>query len=177
MPFYLWPMTSPLPVLAGCRLVMSGPCACFTSVYVQNLSAAHAFAATWGLFCTFFRLSLTSYGMNYFLIPHSLWPAPFRAGLYLIVGFFSFSPFFYSFLQFCISCCTILSFLLWCYLTQACWACRLSFSQWLSMVIGLILTWLASSCVPFSYWVSLAHLFFLGILGLFAFLGHPWPFF
>ena len=100
MPFYLWPMTSPLPVLAGCRLVMSGPCACFTSVYVQNLSAAHAFAATWGLFCTFCRLSLTSYGMNYFLIPHSLWPAPFRAGLYLIVGFFSFSPFFYSFLQF-----------------------------------------------------------------------------
>ena len=56
------------------------------------------------------------------LIPHSLWPAPFRAGLYLIVGFFSFNPFFYSFLQFCISCCTILSFLLWCYLTQACWA-------------------------------------------------------
>ena len=32
----------PLLVLVGYRLVMSGPCACNISMYVQNLSAAHA---------------------------------------------------------------------------------------------------------------------------------------
>ena len=120
MPSYFWPMTSPCLVLVRYRLVMSGPCTCFTSVYVQNLPAAHAFALAWGLFCTFCRLSLTSYGVSYFLIPHSLWPTPFKARVCLIVGFSSFSSFFCSFLQFCISCCTILSLLLWCYLTQAC---------------------------------------------------------
>ena len=44
MPFYLWPMTSSYPVLAGYTLVRSRPCACLSSMYVQNLSAAHAFA-------------------------------------------------------------------------------------------------------------------------------------
>ena len=107
--------------------------------------------------------------MNCFLIPHSLWPAPFRAGLYLIVGFFSFSPFFYSFLQFCISCCTILSFLLWCYLTQACWA-------------SLGLSFIFLPMTQHSYWSYyymacklLCPIFLLGILGSFVFLGHPWP--
>ena len=35
-------MTSPCPVLAGYRLVRSGPCVCLSSMYVQNLSATHA---------------------------------------------------------------------------------------------------------------------------------------
>ena len=44
------------------------------------------------------------------------------------------------------------------------------------MVIGPILTWLVGSCVLFSYWVSLAYLFFLGILGLFSNLAFLWVF-
>ena len=42
MPSYLWPITSPCPILAGYRLVRSKPYACLSSMYVQNLSAAHA---------------------------------------------------------------------------------------------------------------------------------------
>ena len=42
MPSYLWPMTSPPPVLAGYRLVMSRPYACFTSMYIWNLPTTHA---------------------------------------------------------------------------------------------------------------------------------------
>ena len=79
----------------------------------------------------------------------------------------------YSFAPFCslvtISCHTTLLFLLWCYLTQACWANCLFFSQLLNMIIGLFIILLAGSCVPF--------IFLLGILGPFAFLGHPRPFF
>ena len=45
-PYPLLPLTHDpqLPVLAGYRLVMSRPYACSTSMYVQNLFAAHAFA-------------------------------------------------------------------------------------------------------------------------------------
>ena len=73
-PYFLLPLTHdpPLPVLAGYRLVMSRPCACSTFVYVQNLFAAHAFAVIWRLICTFCHPSLTSYGVSYFLISHSL---------------------------------------------------------------------------------------------------------
>ena len=78
----------PLFILAGYRLVMSGPCACSTSMYVQNLSTAHAFAVVWRLICTFCRPSLTSYGISYFLIFHSLWPAPFRGWALLDCGLF-----------------------------------------------------------------------------------------
>ena len=42
--FYLWPMTSLCPILAGYRLVRFGPCTCLSSMYVQNLSTAYAFA-------------------------------------------------------------------------------------------------------------------------------------
>ena len=72
MPSYLWPMTSPCPVLAGYRLVIYGPCTCFTFMYVYNLSAVHAFTVVWRLVCTVCRSSLTSYGVSYFLMSHSL---------------------------------------------------------------------------------------------------------
>ena len=79
-PCPLLPLTHnpPLPVLAGYKLVISGPYMCSTSVYVQNLPAAHAFAMFWRLICTFYRPSLTSYGISHFLIFRSLWPALFR---------------------------------------------------------------------------------------------------
>ena len=120
-PFFSWPdhallpltYDPPLLVLARYRLVVSEPYACSTSVYVQNMPTAHAFAMVIRPVCTFCPPSLTTYVMSYFLISHpfmacSLWGwALFDCGL-----FFSFSPFFCSFLQSCISCCTILIFLL-----------------------------------------------------------------
>ena len=33
---YLWPMAPPCPILAGYRLVMPGPCACFPFKFVQE---------------------------------------------------------------------------------------------------------------------------------------------
>ena len=33
---YLWPMAPPCPILAGYRLVVPGPCACFPFRYVQE---------------------------------------------------------------------------------------------------------------------------------------------
>ena len=57
------------------------------------------------------------------------------------------------------------------------WVYCLFFSQWLSMAIGLFITLLASSCVPFiSSWASLAHLLSLGFLRLFPNSTLPWSF-
>ena len=73
-PYPLLPLTydPPLPILAGYKLVMFGPCMCSTFVYVQNLSAAHAFAVVWKLVYAFYHSPLTLYGVNCFLISHSL---------------------------------------------------------------------------------------------------------
>ena len=57
----LWPTT---PILAEYKLVVPKPCACSTFVYVQSLSAAHAFAMVWRLIYALCRSSLTSYGVN-----------------------------------------------------------------------------------------------------------------
>ena len=78
IPSYLWPMTSPRLVLVGYRLVMHGPCACFTSMYVQSLPIAHALAVIWRPVCTFCQSFLASYGVgcfliSYFLLPYFLW--------------------------------------------------------------------------------------------------------
>ena len=43
MPSYLWPMTSPCPVLVGYRLVRFGPCACLSFMNVQNLPTARVY--------------------------------------------------------------------------------------------------------------------------------------
>ena len=79
-PYLFFPLIHdpPLPVLAGYRLVMSGPCTCSTPMYIQNLSAAHAFAVVWRLVCVFCHSSLTLYGVNCFLISHSLQLAFFK---------------------------------------------------------------------------------------------------
>ena len=105
-----------------------------------------------------------------------------KAGLCLIMGFPLFGPFFaYSvillpFLSYH-SAIPIVVFFNPCFLGLF-WACCLFFSQWLNMVIEFILMLL---------WAFLTHYiacgplcpisFFLGILGPFAFLEHPWPIF
>ena len=68
MPSYLWPMTSPCLVLVEYRLVRSGPYACLSFIYVQNLPTAHAFAMV-GLH------SLPSV-FDYFLVPLSFMACP-----------------------------------------------------------------------------------------------------
>ena len=97
---------------------MSRPCTCSTSVYVQNLLAAHAFAVVWRLICTFCHPSLTSYDVSYFydfsfFMACSLQGLDFAWLWALLLSTYSFAPF-------CslatISCYTTLSFLLWCYL-------------------------------------------------------------
>ena len=102
-------------VLAGYRPVKSGPCACSTSVCVQNLPAT--FVVVQRLLCTFCCPSLTSYGMSYFLIPHSLWPISFRGRALLDYGLFFLQPtllllsvVLLSFLAvpFCHSCCDVI---------------------------------------------------------------------
>ena len=69
MPSYLWPTTSPCPVLAGYRLVRFGSCACLSSVYIQNLLATHASTMV-GLHSlpsvlNHFMVSLSFYGLPY----------------------------------------------------------------------------------------------------------------
>ena len=52
--------------------------------------------------------------------------------------------------------------------TRLLWACCLFFSRWLNMVIGIF--------YYITCWLLRPIYFFLGILGPFTFLGHPWPF-
>ena len=154
----LLPLTSPPPVLAGYRLVMSKPCACFISMYIQNLPATHSFAVVWRFVCTSCRLSLASYG---FLASHSLKLASFGARLLLGYGLFFLQPtLLLFFCSLCVSCCIALPFLLWRYLTQACWA-------------SLSLLFILPSMTQYSH---LGFLVTLGILGPFTFLGPFWPF-
>ena len=92
MPFYLWPMTSLCPVLAGYRLVKSGPCACLPSMYVQNLLAAHTFAVV-GLY------SLPSV-LDNFLVSLSFMACPIWGWAFLDGGlYFFFSPPFFLLLS------------------------------------------------------------------------------
>ena len=77
------------PVLAGYRLIVLGPCACSTSVYVQSLSAAHTFSMDWRFIYAFCCSFLISYGVNYFLILHSLWLASSKGWALLDYGLFS----------------------------------------------------------------------------------------
>ena len=80
----------------------------------------------------------------------------------------------------CISCHTALLFLLWCYLTQACWASLGLLLIFPSMTqyshLDFLVTVLAGSCVPFSFWASLAHLLSLDPFGSFPNSAFPWAF-
>ena len=154
-------MISPPPVLVGYRLVRSGPCACFTFMYIWNLLVGHASAVAWRLVCIFCRPSLAFYGMIHFLASHSLKPALFRG--WAFAWPWAFPPSAQSLAFFCslyVSCHTALSFLLWCYLTQACWAS-----------LDLLLTF--PSMTQYSH---LGLLVTLGILGPFNFLRTFWSF-
>ena len=161
MPSYLWPMTSPPPILARYRLVMFGQCACFSSKYIQNLPTAHAFAVVWRLVCTFCHPSLTSYGMSHFLASHSLKPTPFEAGFLLGRGLFLLQPtlllfsaiFVFPVVLLCYSCYGVI----WPKPAGPLWACCLFFPQWLSMVIWAF----CLRCL----WALVSHFLF----------GHPWP--
>ena len=109
---YLWLMTSPCPVLAGYRLVMSGPCVCLSFMYIQNLPATHAFAVV-GLH------SLPSVFWLFFGFPFFYGLLHSGAGPCLTMGFAFLQPTIFSAT---ISCHTTLSFLLRICLPQSCWA-------------------------------------------------------
>ena len=103
---------------------------------------------------------LMTWAIFWFLILYGLFPL--RAVLCLIVGSSSFSLLSYSFRSLApISFRTTLSFLLWCYLTPACWASLGMLLILLSMTqyghLGFVL-----HCL----WALLSHLFPFG---------HPWP--
>ena len=111
---------------------------------------------TWKLVCTSCRPSLASYGVIHFLASHSLKHALFRG--WVFTWLWAFPPSAYSlaiFCSLCESCRTALSFLLWRYLTQACWA---------SLDLLLILP----SLTQYSH---LGFLVTLGVLSPFTFLG------
>ena len=144
MPSYLWPMTSPCPILAGYRLVMSRPYACLSSMYVQNLPTAHAFIVI-GLH------SLLSI-FYYFLVSLSFMACPTQGlGLawWWALPFFS-PPFFLlpsPAIPLYHSCYEFA------YLNpvRPLWACHLFFYQWPSTTIGSFITSLAGSFIPFVF--------------------------
>ena len=162
MPSYLWPMTLPPPVLAGYRLVMFRPYACFTSMYIQNLLAVHMFTVVWRLVYTFCCPSSASYSVSHFLASHSLKPAPFRAGFLLGCGLFLLQPtllLFSTVLAFpvvplCYSCCDVT------WLNVA--------GPLLGLLFILLPMTLAQSLVLLLHYLQapMSHLFLLG---------HPWP--
>ena len=176
-----WPTT---PVLVGYKLVVPESCVCSTSMCVYGLFAAHAFAMTWRLICTFCWSFLTSCGMNgslslrffFFFFINVLLPS--WAGPYLIVGFYFSNPFFALFVGLlallpCYS--VILAVLLFdsCLLGLFFWAyCMLSlclilvakYYHWASdhAILGLLGSF-------HRFRASLAHFIILGILGPFKF--------
>ena len=145
--------------------------ACAWFMCVQNLPVV--FAMVLSLFCTFCRPFLTSYGMSYFLIPHSLWSTPFRGWALL-----DYRPFFLRPTLLLLSA-ILLSFpvvpschsyydVIWPQPAGPLWACCLFFSQWLNMFVWALYYIACGLFCPIY--------FLLGILSSFAFLGLPWPF-
>ena len=132
---------------------------------------------------------LIAWAVFWFLILYGL--LPLGVGLCLIVGFSSFSLFFYSFLSLAtISCRITLPFLLWCYLTWVCWASLglllilLSITQyghWIHThaILGLFFYYIACGLLcPIYFFLSIlgpfAHLLSLGVLGPFSNFAYPW---
>ena len=129
------------------------------------------FAAVWRLVCTSYRPSLTSYGMSYFLIPHSLCPTPFSGRALLDCGFFFLQPVLlflsaillpFLVVPLCHSCYDVI----WPQPARPIWACCLFFFLMTQYGhLGFVL-----HCL----WAFLSHLFPLGHPWPFAFLGLPW---
>ena len=183
---YLWLMTSPRLVLAGYRLMMLRPCACFTSMYIQSLPTAHScrdletclhilpviLGFLWReLFSDFiFSAPLLPLGLGF----AGLWASfslahPFTLSVAL--------PLFPAILL-CYFCCDVI----WSRPAGTLWACYL----WLSIVIwAFSIVLLTGSCVPFVFswhpwpicfpWASLAVFLTLHSHGLFTSLGFPGP--
>ena len=145
----------------------AGPYACSTSACVQNLPAA--FAVVWRLICTFYQSSLTSYGMSYFLIPHSLWPTPFNLPFYSFLQFcFHLLPFHFAILAMILfdpSLLGLFGLAAYSSLNDSIWS------------FGLCITLFVGSFVPFiSSWPSLTHLLSLGFLDPFLNSMFSWAF-
>ena len=107
--------------------------------------------------------------MNYFLIPHSLWPAPFRGWALLDCGLFFFQPIFLLFFA-------VLHFLL----HYSVISIVVLFDPSLLGLFGLAVYPSPNDSDghwSYSYMACrlLCPIFLLSILGSFVFLGHPWP--
>ena len=148
-------MTSLHPVLAGYRLVRSGPCACLSSICVQSLPAAYSSAMVWRLACTVSR--------QFFDLLCKLifdFPLPLGAGLFVTGLYISFGPF--------LNCPHFMPYhsVISAVMTQSCWvSLGLPFILSPNGLAWPLVFLLMSFCVPF--------VFLLGILGLFAFFGLP----
>ena len=178
MPSYLWPTTSPCPVLTGYRLVVLGLCACLSSICVQNLPTGRSPAMVWRLTCIVCRSFLLTFYVSWFSISHS--PEELGFIWYWVLHFFwpvSWLPSFPTILL-CHSCCNdsiLLSFFRPAILLfpPVAW-----YGHWFSYL------WAPVSLLS-SSWASLTHLLFLGFLSLFTnsvfswvftnFIGLPWP--
>ena len=154
-------MTSPCLVLAGYRLVRFGSYACLSSMYVQNLPAAHASIVV-GLH------SLPSV-LDHFLASLSFMACPIWGWALLDGGLcFFLSPPFFLLLSPAIplyhSCCEIVLFQ----------------SGWASLGLPFILPLMAQQDHWFLCYITSGLLcpicFPLGVPGPFAFLGLPRPF-
>ena len=153
---------------------MSGPCVCFTFVGVQNLPAG-----------SYVRCGLEVCLRSLSSILDLLWRElfsdllffcgllPLKAGLHLIMGFSFLSPLFCFFLQsyyhFLLHYSAILTVMSFDPSLQSLFRLvvysSLNDSVW---SFDFLITLLVGSCVPsISFWVSLAHLLSLGILGPF----------
>ena len=137
------------------------------------MPAVRMSVVVWRFVCISCRPSLAYYGVNHFLASYSLKPTPFRVGLLLGCGLFLLqsTPLLFSAvfacpaILLCYSCCSV-------YLTQAYWASLGLLLTLPSMTqyshLSFLVTLLAGSCVPFSFWASLAHLLSLGPFGPFS---------
>ena len=119
--------------------------------------------------------------MSHFLASHSLGPAPF--GGWAFTWLWVFPPLAHSFSLFCSLCistillCYFCCGIIWPEPARLLWAYYLFFSQWLSMVIGLLIASLAGSHAPFvSSWASLSHLLSLDFFYFFPNSAFPWVF-
>ena len=158
-------MTSLRPVLAGYRLVRSGPCACLPSICVQNLPVAHLSIVVWRLTYTVCR---PFFDLLYELLFDFPLPLGVRLFCYWALHFFwpiSWLPPFPDCLNF-LPYHSIISAVM----TQSCWA-----SLGLPFILSLSgLTWPLVFLLIGSY---ILFVFLLGILSPFAFFGLPYPFY